>query len=257
MIIQKILFIIFILIFSILFSIFYPIQELFENNNQIEIIVSRYNEDLEWLKEEPFHHYPVTIYNKGLNENFYKPPLLKQIINLDNVGVCVHSYLYHIINNYENLANVTIFLPGSCMDNHKKDKTLSTVKKTQETKDTVFYVYKYENNVHTDLYDFKLDNYDLANDSNRVLNNNNKLENCTIRPFGKWYETVFPDIFTKYVNYQGIFSVSKSHILNRDKKSYEELIQYVNKHTNEESAHYFERSFIAIFHPIPDKCMYI
>jgi len=87
-------------------------KENFENNN-IVIIISRYNENLEWLKEEPFNKYPVIIYNKGPNDDFYKPDNLIKIVKLDNVGREGHTYLHHIINNYDNLYNINILFPGS------------------------------------------------------------------------------------------------------------------------------------------------
>jgi hypothetical protein len=225
--------------------------------NGVEIIVSRYNEDLEWLNSEIIEDFPVIIYNKGLNEDFYKPQHLKNVISLDNVGVCVHTYLYHIIENYDNLSDVTIFLPGSCMDDHKKEKTMNTIKKTKDTKNTVFYAGHFDKTVASELYNFSLDNYSLANSKNKDLNSDKTLNNCDIRPFGKWYETLFPNIDISHVNYYGIFSVSREHILNRSKESYEELIQYVNKNKNEECAHYFERAFFAVFYPIPEECIYV
>ena len=45
---------------------------------------------------------------------------LRLIINLENVGVCVHTYFYHIIEHYDNLDDIIVFLPGSCMDENKK-----------------------------------------------------------------------------------------------------------------------------------------
>ena len=248
--------IIFIFLYVVYFLNFIQYENL-ENKNDIELFISRYNEDLEWLKNEPFNKYPVTIYNKGIDENFYKPPLLKEVIRLENVGVCVHSYFYFIIQNYEKLPKITVFLPGSCMDEHKKEKTLNTMKQTEETKNSVFYCSYYENGLLNKLYDFKIDENPLANAKNRDINVESKLVNSEIRPFGKWYEKKFPNINNiNHSNYHGIFSVSNTHILNRSKESYNELMQCVNKNKNEESAHYFERSFLAVFNPIPLNCIY-
>ena len=226
------------------------------NRDGIEILVARYNEDLEWLKDEPFNKYPVTIYNKGENDYFYKPPLLKKIVNLNNVGVCVHSYLYHITDNYENLANVTIFLPGSCVDKIKKEKTINTIDLAEKTKNSVFFVNELNTNVATYFKNYTLENYPSSNDENRKLNPLSNLRPCEIRPFGNWYEHFFPNIDVNHVNFHGIFAVSKEHILNRSKNSYIELLNQVNKDKNEESAHYFERAFIAVFHPVPKESLY-
>ena len=45
---------------------------------QVEIVVARYNEDLEWIKNEPFNKYKYTVYNKGPNENYVKTEKFKK-----------------------------------------------------------------------------------------------------------------------------------------------------------------------------------
>ena len=72
------------------------------NKKKTEIVVARYNEDLTWLN--PYLSI-ATIYNKGLED-------IDNSINIINVGRESHTYLYHIINNYENLADRTIFFQG-------------------------------------------------------------------------------------------------------------------------------------------------
>jgi hypothetical protein len=70
-----------------------------------EIVIARYNEDLSWLKKIP-KTIKITIYNKGLDNIEYPS------IKLPNIGRESHTYLYHIINNYDNLADQTIFCQG-------------------------------------------------------------------------------------------------------------------------------------------------
>jgi len=71
------------------------------------IVVARYNEDLEWSKQ----FLNVIIYNKGikLTNDF------NQIL-LNNVGREGHTYYKHIYDNYDNLAEYTIFLQGNPFD---------------------------------------------------------------------------------------------------------------------------------------------
>jgi len=175
----------------------------------IEIVISRYNENLEWLKYKPYNKFSVIIYNKGTNNNFYKPPLLKKIINLPNVGVCDHTYLYHIINNYNNLAEITIFLPGSCMNFIKKIITTNVINKTIENNNTVIYSNYVKNGIINYLYDFKLDNWNTSNSENKKLNNDSILRKCDITPFGNWYKKNFNNLNINYITYFGIFSISK------------------------------------------------
>ena len=72
-----------------------------------EIVVARYNENLDWLKEiKKSKDLKITVYNKG------KDDIDVPFITLPNIGRESHTYLYHIINNYDNLADQTIFCQG-------------------------------------------------------------------------------------------------------------------------------------------------
>jgi hypothetical protein len=75
------------------------------------IVVSRYNEDVNWTKQ--FNN--VIIYNKGekLSDDF------NQIL-LNNVGREGHTYYKHIYDNYDNLDDYIIFLQGNPFD-HSPD----------------------------------------------------------------------------------------------------------------------------------------
>jgi len=71
------------------------------------IIVARYNENVEWTKQFP----NVIIYNKGskLDNNYNE-------VFLNNVGREGHTYYKYICDNYDNLAEYTIFLQGRPFD---------------------------------------------------------------------------------------------------------------------------------------------
>jgi len=251
-----IIIILIIFIFIVLLSTVFRYEKEGMENKQDDVVmvISHYNEDLTYLNEKPFSDYKQIIYTKGVNDP--KCEQCAEFIKLDNVGVCIHTYLKYIIDNYDNLPKIVIFLAASCMDEHKKDKTLKTLQKVEDTQDSVFMVTTYQEPVAKSLYDFVLDVYPVANEKNRSLNPDMTMSKSEIRPFGKWYEKHFNGIDIYAVNYQTLFAVSREHILNRSKESYENLIKLVDRHKNEESAHYFERAMLAIFHPVPDKCLY-
>ena len=236
-----------VVIIIVLFIGYYLTYESFEPNKNIEIVISRYNEDLDFLSEEKFRLYPIIIYNKGNNEEYYKPANLKKTVKLENVGSCDQTYIYHIIENYENLADITIFLPGSCYDSHKYERTNFVLSETIRTKNTFLVL----DGPCSSAFDFKIDEWLSTNDKNKIINTESELRKCEFRPYGKWFEHVFPDINASERNltYRGIFSVSKKDVHNRSKEFYENYIQYINKNKNEECAHYVERSYDALFHP--------
>ena len=101
-----------------------------DNTNAFEVVIARYNENLSWI-ESNFPCDKVTVYNKGLDN--LNLPSNCQVIKLPNIGRESHTYLHHIIENYNNLANRTLFLQGDPFD-HKsfiynplsKYKTINT-----------------------------------------------------------------------------------------------------------------------------------
>lgn len=68
------------------------------------IILTRYDENLSWV--QPYLEYCV-IYNKGKDDLSYPS------IKLPNIGLEHHSWVYHIVNNYNSLPDYLIFLQGS------------------------------------------------------------------------------------------------------------------------------------------------
>lgn len=82
-----------------------------------EVVVARYNEDVSWLKKE-FPNEKITIYNKG-EDNLTPEPNWTVIKLSENLGREGDTYLRHIINNYNNLADRTLFLQGYPFDHDK------------------------------------------------------------------------------------------------------------------------------------------
>ena len=259
---------IFIIIYIFLFryEFRYEFFSVKQKDNSIDIVISRYNEPLDWLNTESFTKYTynpdyktnIIIYNKG--------SYLNGTIPLPNVGRCDHTYLYHIINNYDNLADVTIFLPGSADMESKIDRTKFIFKRAYEDMDTSLVCTKVDSD---SLYNFSLDEWKSSNEMNAEKNTDSEMLKADPRPFGKWFlfmnnveteekqELLFRSIGPKSVCFSALLAISRANIHNRPKSFYEKLIKHVNSHHNPEAGHYIERSWLAIFHPInPDRLYY-
>lgn len=218
----------------------------------MNIVISRYNEDLNWTKESPFNKFRYIVYNKGPNENFHKE-FVDKIITLDNVGRCDHTYLYHVIENYDNLSDIQVFLPGSTGDGCKKRKAIYILSKIIDSGHKVAY-FKPESKLKAinkldSFYKFKLDNWCASNKQNISLNRETKLLLSTRRPLGSWFRYHFGDMVISNISYQGVFSIDKRDILQKPKSFYEKIIRDVSTHSNPEAGHYIERSWAAIFGP--------
>lgn len=220
-------------------------------SKSIELVVSRYNEDLNWMKNEPFNDYPnVIIYNKGPNNNFYHKPT-SSIVNIKNVGRCDHTYLYHIIQNYDKLKDITVFLPGSADMGFKIKQTLYLFNEIEKNHQAVFVNTRTFPQTLREVYgDFQLDEWKASDERNVSINSESKLELSKYRPYGKWYDHYLSKEGAHTLSFYGIFSVAKDDIIQHPKSYYENLIQDLSNSSNPEVGHYFERSWVAIFHPL-------
>jgi hypothetical protein len=218
--------------------------------NNVEIIIARFNEDLSWTQEIPFNIFQYIVYNKGNNENFVKTNV-KQIINIDNVGKNDHTFLYHITENYDNLANIVVFFPGSLNLDYKKIKAkliLNNIIKSNYSK--AYFAGHYNQNIKEAFYNFTLDKWETTDKKNLLLNNESALQKSEIRPYGKWYTHFFGNIQAQWTTMCGIFSIDKMDIIRHPIEHYQRLLQTVNTHSNPEAGHYIERSWGAIFYPL-------
>ena len=218
--------------------------------NNVEIVVARYNENLSWLNEYPFNQFEYIVYNKGDNENFVKTNV-KEIISLPNVGRCDHTYLYHIINNYEKLSNIVVFFPG-CIDMENKKQRARELLNIIIcfSYNSAFFIGEYSANIKTKFNGFKLDEWKSTNAQNFSKNSESSLQLCKIRPYQKWYSYFFGNTPAHWNTYWGIFSIDKRDIIQHPVIRYQTLIQIVNTHSNPEAGHYIERSWCAIFFPL-------
>lgn len=71
-----------------------------EDKKSFELVISRYNEKIEWVNDFIENS---TIYNKGKDDIDYP------YIRLENIGREGETYLNHIISNYDNLSEYTVF----------------------------------------------------------------------------------------------------------------------------------------------------
>jgi len=82
------------------------------DKNDISLVIARYKEDLDWVSA---YKDIAIVYNKGskLAQNGLR------VINIENLGREGHTYLYHIINNYESLTNRVIFSQGDPFEHNE------------------------------------------------------------------------------------------------------------------------------------------
>jgi hypothetical protein len=222
-----------------------------------DLVIAYFKENLSWMKD--FEQYPfrnIYIYTKGKTP---EPPFQNnsiKIVPLENIGRCDHTYVYHIHEKYDDLADVTIFCTGSGNIPFKNESLRFIIPKVFETKNSVFRVL-HEPDYKEKYKGFKVGAWRSTNRNNQENSSRNVSYPSDIRPFDKWYDAHFKGIDIEHVAYGGVFSVSKEHIKHRSKIFYKKLVDMFPKHSNPEVGHFFERVWIAIFHPVPKECLYL
>jgi hypothetical protein len=217
-------------------------------SDKIEIIVSRYNENLGWTLYPPFNQFRYIVYNKGPNEDFVKSRVEKVIFFENFCNEC-HTYLSHILANYDSLKPITVFLPGSLERAVKFKKALNTLISIVETGEAVFLGEKVPS-IREKFKGFQINEWLGTNRSNGVLNKSAELIACDQRPYESWYDVFFSGENATHWSYNSIFSVDKRDILKRSKEFYEQFLAGLRKGPNVELVHYIERSYSVLFGPM-------
>jgi hypothetical protein len=185
------------------------------------IIVARYNENVEWSKLFP----NVIIYNKGDKlDNSYNE------IFLNNVGREGHTYYKYICDNYENLADYTIFLQGTPFDH---------------SPNIIYILTKYINNKDLSI-DFEFLSEDIHNSSLDL--------ECATYPQCKNIHKNWERIFgVNSDNQECIFGagaqfiVSKKKILKNTKEFYENIVKMLEYDSDPLEGYDIERFHKYIF----------
>ena len=202
------------------------------------LIISRFNEDISWLEE--FSEFKIIVYNKGkklINKNF------ENIIEISNVGRESHTWLYHIVKNYNNLDDVNIFLQGriddlECMAYKNPNEYLKKINKHGfvASRYGMLGPYHWDWNVGI-KYNPKY--------KTQWGNNEIKKSDIGFRGFSK---TLFPKIpLFVATSYGGCFAVKKESIKKYDINFYRNLLKTLSIHKNPIEGHYLERLWCYMF----------
>jgi hypothetical protein len=179
----------------------------------MKLVIARYKEDLGW--EE---NYNSIIYNKG--------EFIPNAISLPNLGREGHTYMYHILSNYNNIDEYTVFLQGNPFD-HSRD-LFSKLKEFEELQDKP---------------DFFPLCHEMLTDDDK-----GKPHNWFNIPVGFYYNNLFKVPRTEFIFGSGAqFIVSKKRILSRPKSFYWNILKHLETSIDPTSGYCYERMWQHIF----------
>ena len=217
----------------------------------IDLVIARYKENLEWLPEYadiPFRR--IIVYNKGPSE-FVCPAMKSPCIvkSLPNVGVCDHTYHYHIVEEYHDLADITIFLPGSANLPNKSSRKEQVIEYALKGEPALFG--RYIGNVRDHADNFHITSWQVTDPINRDAGSGITLIPATHRPFGAWFDHYLKGNECPFITYTGLFSLSKDMITKHNIYYYKIFLEQLSHDKYPEAAHYMERAWAALVYPFP------
>jgi hypothetical protein len=203
--------------------------------NDYKVVISRYNEDIEWIKM--FDDYVV--FNKG-NAFGISEEILNHSYSLPNVGKDLDVIFRYITTNYDNLPSKIAFCQGHFQDHYNLSlldfkERLLTLKNGYSTLnyDNDRFVPEHDNSptFNIEYWPGKLDNYRIDYDLQTW-----------------WKEVSGEEYVQKDIIFWGcIFCVDKSLIYRRPLSFYQKLHSYFTKYLNPVETHFVERSWANIF----------
>lgn len=198
-------------------------------NPHYEIVVSHFdNDDLSKLKRYArFSH----IYHKGAEViprfNFQRWE------KLPDVGIEAHTYLHHIITNYDHISDITVFIHGGGISesDHKfcYDNIWNFIKGARKKK--LFMLGPIDQ-----LWDWEED-----------------VDSKTVREskmsIGEFWHEIFGYSHPGSINYPRMpcFGVHKNGIYAHPKHFYEKIYRYVSDHSEPEESYYLKKLWASIF----------
>ena len=208
------------------------------------IVIARYNEDIQWLKYINTDLFDIFIYNKGAD---LTTDVKCSVIKLDNVGRESHTYLYHIVANYECLPENIIFSQAHPFD-HTRNSFIDEVNHFGKNNADFFYFSK---NMLTIEYDAIKNMFVEFG----ILHGNNwRNYHRTDSPLFKMYETLFGKFENSTLKLSfgpgAIYGVNKKVITKRGRDFFSNCIAILNNSNNlknPDEGHCFERLWYHIF----------
>ncbi|KAI4205504.1 MAG: hypothetical protein LQ350_000283 [Teloschistes chrysophthalmus] len=215
-------------------------------NAEFEIVVAHYNEDISWLAK---HSSECCVYTKGPAKNSPDPPFT--FTPLPNIGREGHTFLYHIVNHYDDQADVTLFVQGR-IDDHV-DLSVDEMKaKSLAASIGQVCTFPFRELEHFDHWEgIPWEEYPCWQRWSSM--ETAKMKETPLQYFQKYISE--SERIPAAVGFApgAIFAVRKETIQQHSKAYFERLLEKMflgdMAHVNPETGHYMERFWLAMFNP--------
>jgi len=201
--------------------------------NDIEIVVARYKEHLDWIPDGWKPH--CSVYNKGepVKDEGYK---FYSVV--ENVGRESHTYLSYILKRYDSLPSIVVFTQADPFSHCRNFiGIVNELNAVKLAKNNGFFPFGWSKELR-DLYP--------------------RFHKGITKDFRechrKWIGDDGPRTFKYYMG--AIFAVSKSNILSHSREYYQDILKSVSNDIDPVEGYCLERLWGLIFSGGVKKCLY-
>ncbi len=199
-----------------------------------DLVISHYNENLDWISYVDKSKFKIIIYHKFHSENLDVYNKSIRINNneylLGNIGREAHTYLFHIVNNYNDLSDIQIFSQGNpfdhCFNFFDELKNISNEIDFKQLGNLETVIYRNEIKKSICDFNFKYLNNLIQKDPNWTRANFFHIDSIHLDLFGQ----EMPE--QSYMKPYAQFAVSKQCIHRHSKETYKRLLEYFNDNKN-------------------------
>jgi len=215
-----------------------------------EVIITRYNEYIDWIRYIIDSVDFIYIYNKGENLNLWSHFEVDKylhkikIVQLPNIGRIDHTLAYHITEYWDKLPDILINLPGSIMMCEKKGYYLSSIMKRLNNMPKYRGFYSPRFHKVSKNFNYSINGYSAEGLCNR---NNNPFIKSEYPDFQAWKKALIDERPMKYIAMRGMFAVSRENITHIKKEIYSNLVTSLSVGDNIENGHFAERIWAHLF----------
>ena len=217
----------------------------------MECVITRYNEYINWIKFLPDEITKITVYNKGFNDNLFNnnDPMNDSVLNklnikrMKNIGRMEHTIAHYIIENYDQLPEVLLFITANILMNPEKGKYLGNITRNiNKIKNNYkgFYSPRFKKVKNNYNYSFKIKENNI---NNELIDNDSKSE---FKNFQEWKSVLIDNEDIHYVAYRSNFAVCRENIKNIPLKIYENILESLSTN-NLENSFFVERIWAHLF----------
>lgn len=199
------------------------------------LVVSHYNENLDWLNYVDSSKIKTYILYHKLNNNnlltyLDKKQLDSNNIALANIGREAHTYLFHIVHNYHNLYDIEIFCQGNPLEH-----AFNFIETINNLDNNINFL---QIGLSETIVDRDRIKESVSNFNFNYLNNLVKKDPHWTRANFFHIDSIYKDLFGEEMpkissmKPYAQFAVSKKCIQNHSLATYERLLEYFNDNVN-------------------------